>query len=141
MIAYVATLILGVALALTLATNPPEILGFEFLGASAIISALGLLTRDIAIFLFFPLLSGSKRGEAPAIITLVMLYNVAPQLAGTTGVGVFFYPFGGDLGLMGPLIAWGEAALMWFVLYRVAGKNLLPNGAENIPVNAQPERK
>jgi len=42
---------------------------------------------------------------------------------------------------MGPLIAWGEAALMWFVLYRVAGKNLLPNGAENIPVNAQPERK
>jgi hypothetical protein len=141
MIAYVATLILGVALALTLATNPPEILGFEFLGASAIISALGLLTRDIAIFLFFPLLPGSKRGEAPAIITLVMLYNVAPQLAGTTGVGVFFYPFGGDLGLMGPLIAWGEAALMWFVLYRVAGKNLLPNGDENIPVNAQPERK
>ena len=141
MIAYAATLVLGVVLALVLAANPPAALGIEFFHAGAVLSALGLLTRDIAIFLIFPLLPGTKRGEAPAIITLVMLYIFAPQLLGATGAGVLFYPFGSDLGLMGPLIAWGEAVLMWFILYRVAGKNILQKRVADIPVNSQPERK
>jgi hypothetical protein len=42
---------------------------------------------------------------------------------------------------MGPLIAWGEAVLMWIVLYRVAGKAILPEQLPAVSVNAHPERK
>nr|TFG54465.1 MAG: hypothetical protein E4H34_02565 [Hyphomicrobiales bacterium] len=140
MIAYAATLLFGLALMLVLATNPPEMLGFEFFRASAVLSALGLLTRDMAIFLLFPLLPGARRGEAPAVVTLLLLYYVVPPLLSGAGVGALFYPFGRDLGLAGPLIAWGEALVMWFVLYRVAGKGILPHQPA-LPVSVQPERK
>jgi hypothetical protein len=141
MVAYVATLFLGIVLAFVLVTNPPALLGYEFFHASSVLSALGLLTRDMAVILFFSLLPGAKRGEFPAIIALVILYNIAPQLLSATGARILFYPLGSDLGLIGPLIAWGEAALMWFILYRVAGKTVLPRKALDISVTTQPERK
>lgn len=141
MVAYAATLLLGALLFFVLAANPPAILGYELFHASAVLSALGLLTRDLAIILYFPLLPGGKRSEFAAVITLVILYAIAPQLLGATGARVLFYPFGSDLGVVGPLIAWGEAAIMWLVLYRVAGKEILPAKSPDIPVNAHPERK
>ena len=141
MVAYFATLALGVLLTFVLATNPPALLGYEFFHASSVLSALGLLTRDMAIILCFSLLPGAKRGEIPAIVALVILYTIAPQLLSATGATILFYPLSSDLGLVGPLIAWGEAALMWFILYRVAGKTILPGKALDISVNIQPERK
>jgi hypothetical protein len=141
MVAYAVTLALGLLLALVLATDPPALLGYEFFHASSVLSALGLVTRDIAIILYFSLLPGAKRGEFPAIIALVILYSVAPQLLSATGATILFYPFDSDLGFIGPAIAWGEAALMWFILFRVAGKTIFPSKASDISVNIQPERK
>jgi hypothetical protein len=141
MVAYIATLALGVLLAFVLVANPPALLGYEFFHASWVLSALGLLTRDIAIILFFSLLSGAKRGEFRAIIALIILYYIAPLLLGATGARMLFYPLSSDLGLIGPVIAWGEAITMWFILYRAAGKTVFPEKALDNAVNIQPERK
>ena len=141
MVAYAATLVLGLLLALILATNPPALLGYEFFRASSVVSALGLMTRDMAIILYFALMPGSKRGEFPAVLALAILYTVAPQLLGATSARILFYPFGSDLGFAAPLIAWGEAILIWFFLCRTVGKSLVRKAAQNAPEDIQPERK
>lgn len=141
MVAYAATLVLGAILALVLASNPPALLGFEFFHASSVVSALGLMTRDMAIILYFSLMPGSKRGEIPAILALVILYTIAPQLFGATNAGILFYPFDRDLGLAGPLIAWTEAVLVGFAVFRTAGKTMIRKPEQHALESVQPERK
>ena len=78
----------------------------------AMLSALGFLTRDIAIFFLFQLLPGRRRGEVPALVTLAVLYGILPQLGGVPPLdNPVFYPV--PAGWYGSLIAWLQAGAIW----------------------------
>jgi hypothetical protein len=113
MIAYAATLLVGAAEIADLLSLP----GTSPL-PSLVLAGLGFLTRDIGIVLFFALSPGQKRGDMPAIITLAVLYGLGPQLFGGFGADnprLFFLPMPGS-GMLGAVIAWGEAAAIWIPL-------------------------
>jgi len=123
MISYMAAMAIGILLALLLAADPPDFLGYEIFRSQVVFSGLALLTRDIGIILLFSLMPNARRGEFPAIVTIALLYFVAPVLLGGFNLRVLFYPFASQ-GIEGPLIAWAEAALVWFLVYRTARKSV-----------------
>jgi hypothetical protein len=140
MVSYIVTIAIGIVLAVVLTANPPDVFGYralnELLSADTVSASLGFLTRDIAIILFFALAQNARRGEFPAIITLSLLYFVAPRLIGSVAL---FWPAAPGDGGVGPILAWGEAALAWFFVYQRARKSVF--GIELLPTGAQPERK
>ena len=118
MIAYAATVIVAVAFALHLNGDGP-IRGLPELAPAMLLSGLGFLTRDLGIFLFFALAPGQKRGDMPALVTLGLLYLLAPMLLtnlGRADPNIFLFPARGAGGL-GVVIAWAEAAAVWFGVY------------------------
>ncbi len=131
MIAYAGTIILVLIFVVRVATvsTPPGGQPGEVI--AVVLAALGFVTRDLAIFLLFHFLPGQRRGELPALITLAMLYGVAPQIAGLTGLdNPFFYPV--PAGWQGPVISWMEAAVAWgalVVLDKRAKDAALPAGS------------
>lgn len=139
MVSYIATVIFGFVLAFVLVVSPPQFLGRDFeyglFDSGAVVSGLGFLTRDIAIILLYALSPNARRGELPAVVTLVLLYFVAP---GLTGLHILFYPFAAGEGVVGPIIGWAEAILAWFFVYQRARKTVFGLDAS---VLAQPERK
>ena len=87
-----------------------------------LLSGLGFVTRDIAIFLFFPLLPGQRRGDLAAVVTLMVLYVVLPQLLGGSGLGILselLIPFSPVPSVFGPVFAWAEAAGAWMLVFSV----------------------
>jgi hypothetical protein len=141
MIVYAGTMVIGLVLAIVLIVDPPGLAGYDFLHGSAILTALGLFTRDIALFLVFPLLPGARRGDFPAVVTVGMLYGIAPQLARAFGAEALFLPFGEGMDTFGPLIAWAQAAGLWFLVYRVAGNDILAKRSSASAAMLQPEVK
>lgn len=141
MISYAATIIIGVVFAIVLSANPPEVFGYEFanrlFNPGVVISFLGFLTRDIGIILFFALAPNARRGEFPAIVTLALLYFIAP---GLLGMEALFLPAPGS-GAAGPIAAFAEAALAWFFVYQRAKKTVFGVGSAVPAHAAQPERK
>ena len=103
--------------------------GRDWRGVGIVLAALGLFTRDIGIFLLFAVMPGAKRGDYAAGITLGVLYGIAPSLFSPFGGYALFYPISPDLGIIGPLVAWGEALGVWYAVYRIGKKNILDKRA------------
>jgi hypothetical protein len=112
MIAYAATLVVGAAEIVELLLQPQTSLLLD-----VVLAGLGFLTRDIGIVLFFALTPGQKRGDMPAILTIVLLYTLGPQLFSGLGSDalLLFVPAPGN-GMLGAAIAWAEAAAVWIPL-------------------------
>jgi hypothetical protein len=112
MVAYLITAALGALLVVRLDTTPWPDHPAQL--AQLIIAGLGFLTRDIGIFLAFALLPGKRRGDLAAIITLIVLYGIAPWLATNLGAPApnpFFYPTPMPQPWLAPAVAWGQAVL------------------------------
>jgi hypothetical protein len=125
MISYVAALAAGLVLIVVIAVDLDGFPGRDWRGVGVVLAALGLLTRDIGIFLLFAVMSGAKRGDYAAGITLGVLYGIAPSLFSPFGGHALFYPVNPELGVLGPLVAWGEALGVWYAVYRIGKKNIL----------------
>ena len=123
MVSYVATIVIGILLAFALAANPPDVFGYELFRSASVLSILGLVTRDIGIILMFSLMPNARRGEYPALVTIALLYFVAPALLNTFDIQVLFYPFAVE-GVIGPIVAWAEAAFVLLLVYRSARRTV-----------------
>lgn len=132
MIAYAAAIILALLLVARMASVTSVFDSSPLAGVAAVASALGFLTRDLAIFLLFPLMKGNRRGELPALVMLGLLYSVAPQLLAALGAPWLFAP-ALDAPAYAALAPWAEALLLWIGVIRVGRRNLWPQG--------QPARK
>jgi hypothetical protein len=78
-----------------------------FVGAT-----LGFLLRDVAIFVLLQTLPGSRRGDFAAVVTLVVLYVLAPAITHGLGLNqafVAFYPQLSTPNWLSPAVAWAEA--------------------------------
>ncbi|HEY5338065.1 MAG TPA: hypothetical protein VIJ85_07685 [Rhizomicrobium sp.] len=82
-------------------------------GSQALVaSCLGLLTRDVAIFVLFATLPGRRRGDFLVLVTLLALYELVPAILGGLGLkGVlpFFDPLPTSPVWLGPAVIWAEA--------------------------------
>jgi len=128
MISYAAAFVAVLLLIVMFATGLDG-LGQDRQDIGPLLAIFGLLTRDVGIFLLFPLLPGMKRGDYAAMVTLGLLYGVAPTLFGPFGGRALFLPIDPGLGILGPLIAWVEAVLVWFMVYTVAKKTVFETRA------------
>ena len=111
MISYAAAMAAGLLLALRL--DPAAMPGAS-LGA-IIVAGMGFLTRDCGIVLYFGLAPGQKRGDMPAVVTLGVLYLLAPQFLSGLGAAaqeLFLFPQR-EAGWIGIAAAWAEAVLIW----------------------------
>jgi hypothetical protein len=89
--------------------------------AALVISTLGFVTRDVAIFVLLQTLPGPRRGDFAAIVVLFALYVLAPAIAHGLGLKpatVLFYPQAGAMGWLSPVIAWAQAATLVSVAFR-----------------------
>lgn len=77
-----------------------------------IVAAVGFLTRDVALFVLLHTLTGRKRGDFAAVLTLFALYVLAPAILNgldLKGALVFFYPQQTEMFWFGSAVAWAEA--------------------------------
>jgi len=115
MVAYLAAVALAVALMVRVSMVPwPMEHGEQVL--PLIVACLGFLTRDIGVFFVYAMMPGQRRGDLAAVVTLIVLYGIAPWLAaslGAVGAQAFFYPAPTAEPWFGPAIAWGEALLVF----------------------------
>jgi hypothetical protein len=119
MVAYMATIVLALALIVRVALNPWPMDHPEQV-IPLIVACLGFITRDIGVFLAFAMMPGQRRGDLAAVVTLIVLYGIAPWLASNIGVAspnAFFYPAPTTEPWFGPAIAWGEAAFAILCAY------------------------
>jgi hypothetical protein len=121
MIAYAAAMIGALA---TVFLNVEGVLAQAISPVPLVIAAMGFLTRDLGIFLFFGLAPGSKRGDMPAMVTLAVLYLLLPVFLNAVGAvqaGAAFYPLP-SAGWLGTIYAWVEAVLMWLLVITVRSR-------------------
>jgi hypothetical protein len=127
MVAYAMTVVLALFLMARVAAapwpteHPEQVLPL-------ITAALGFLTRDIGVFLAFALMPGKRRGDLAAVVTLIVLYGIAPWLAQSLGAlesAPFFYPAPTASPWFAPAIAWGEAVLV-LIAATIAAKSARP---------------
>jgi len=81
-------------------------------GAMLVAAALAFLSRDVAIFVLLQTLPGQRRGDFAALVTLLVLYVLAPAIAHGLGLDralAIFYPQESEPLWLGPAIAWAEA--------------------------------
>jgi hypothetical protein len=106
MLAYIATFFFAALLIWRLSANtPPQELAM-------IASAMGFITRDVALFVLLHTLPGRRRGDFTAVLTLLALYVLAPAILNgldLKGALVFFYPQQTAAFWFSPAIAWAEA--------------------------------
>ncbi len=118
MIAYAATLLVGVFLLVRLQMMDANSLAHQQL-IPLTIAVSGFLTRDLGIILYFALVPGQKRGDMPAIVALAALYGLGPQLLRSAGIDNpdFILPaFTG--GWLGAAFAWAEAIGVWTLVFK-----------------------
>jgi hypothetical protein len=121
MVAYAAAMTGAIALVF-LGTS--GVLPHAILVLPLVIAAMGFLTRDLGVFLFFGLATSSKRGDMPAMVTLAVLYLLLPVLLNAVGVvqaQAVFYPLP-NVGWLGTIYAWVEAVLMWVFVITVRSR-------------------
>jgi hypothetical protein len=83
--------------------------------AALALSALGFVTRDVAIFVLLQVRPGQRRGDCAALVALFSLYVLAPAILqglGLRPVLVAFYPQAGDPVWLSPALAWAQAVLV-----------------------------
>lgn len=136
--AYLVSITLGFVLAVTLMGSEPmslptsgmtssplplfdsstRALGGE-LSWAAVLAALGFLTRDCFLFVIYGL--RRARGAAfAALITLALVYVVVPIIVRKLDVMTLavFWPVPTQTVILGPIIAWAQAALMVWLAAR-----------------------
>ena len=115
MYSYVATVGIAIWLILTLGDLqlPEEIR----LGSTrdAILATLGFLTRDCGIFLLFHVALPHRRGDFAPLVTLLVLYVVAPIIVDSAqfNTAFLFYPAPSNPSWVGLGAAWGQALIVW----------------------------
>lgn len=110
MFAWIATVAVSVALAIAVNGHADALLAQAFIA-----SALGFLTRDVALFVLFQTLPGRRRGDFAALMALLALYALLPAIANSLGVTnamPFFFPKPSDPVWFGPVVAWAEALVV-----------------------------
>jgi hypothetical protein len=78
-------------------------------------SGLGFLLRDVGIFVLLQTLPGSRRGDFAAVITLLVLYVLAPAIADGLGAKqamILFYPRLSTPVWLSPVVVWAEALIV-----------------------------
>lgn len=130
-VSYIATAVLALALILRMQGTPWPMEHPEQ-APPMVIAALGFLSRDIAIFFAFALMPSHRRGDLAAVVTLIVLYGIAPWLASNAGVtspSPLFFPAPTAEPWLAPAIAWGEAlfaVICAFVAARTAKPAAIP---------------
>jgi hypothetical protein len=95
-----------------------------------IVAFMGELARNAGVFLFFNMLPGQRRGDFAALLTLVLLYSVAPLFLQGMGLSAFdglLSPWHelaqqtpDAAALISPWAMWIQAALIWpFAMLRL----------------------
>lgn len=118
MVAYIATVIVAVLLVSRLGIT----VGEGAASAAIVLAVLGFLTRDLAVFHVYHQMPGRRRGDLGAVVTLFVLYVIAPRIVSGLGfgdAGALFYPITTEPPLLGAAIAWGEALLLWLLAFLV----------------------
>jgi hypothetical protein len=77
MMSYTAAFAMAAALSLWLMREP----GAAALGQPLVLSAMGFITRDVALFVLMQTLPGKRRGDYAALAILLVLYVLAPVIA------------------------------------------------------------
>jgi hypothetical protein len=80
--------------------------------AALVVSAMGFLTRDVAIFVLLQTLPGQRRGDFAALVALFALYVLAPSILSGLDLKdalIAFYPQPTNPIWLSPLLAWVEA--------------------------------
>ncbi|HEY0301542.1 MAG TPA: hypothetical protein VGC36_09430, partial [Rhizomicrobium sp.] len=130
MMSYAATLAVAAALALWLAPN----LQAAMAGQPLVLSTMGFITRDVALFVLMQTLPGKRRGDFAALAILFALYVLAPAiLMGLQAHGLLFllYPQLPAPNWLGVIAAWGEGlAVAGLALTRLA---LTERGGKTVP--------
>jgi hypothetical protein len=125
-VAFPATAIAGLALCAHLATLPALPFGLPPGTIVLVLAGLGFLARDLGVFLYFPLASGGRRGDLSAVVILILLYGVAPQIVdgfNLHAAKVLFWPMSIAPSLIAPLVAWTEAVGMWALVVVAARRS------------------
>jgi hypothetical protein len=95
------------------------------------VGVLGELARNIGVFMFFNMLPGQRRGDFAAVLTLVLVYAVAPVFLSAFEQGwtmAMISPFytldgrdTGGLAAMSAVAMWAQAAIVWpFAMLRLS---------------------
>jgi hypothetical protein len=108
MMAYLATFLVSAALIVWLGTG-------QAAAQAMIASGVGFLTRDCAIFVLFQTLSGKRRGDFGAVVTLIAIYALVPSILHGLDQDAaldLFYVRPTDPVWIAPAIAWGEALVV-----------------------------
>ena len=111
MMSYLATFAVVVALIVWLLLQDAQALPDAALAGSA----MGFLTRDVAIFVLLQALPGPRRGDFTALVVLFSLYVLTPAILAGLGLKqtiVLFYPQSSGALWPSPAIAWAEAVIL-----------------------------
>jgi hypothetical protein len=111
MTSYGATLAVGGALSLWLLHD----MSAASVGLPMVLSGLGFLTRDVAIFVLMQTLPGSRRGDFGALALLFLLYVLLPSILaglGAKGSLFLFFPQLQAANWFGVLAAWLQGGIV-----------------------------
>jgi hypothetical protein len=110
MMAYLATILIGVALLVHLGTATPQQAG---IGAM-----LGFFTRDMALVVWVNLLARRRGGDLMSIAVLILLYGLLPAIIAGLHYQMgqaLFLPRPTDPVWLSPAAAWVEAVVVWVI--------------------------
>ena len=111
MMSYAGTLVAGVALSLWLLHD----IAAAASGLPLVLSELGFVTRDVALFVLMQTLPGRRRGDVGALAALFALYVLLPAIVDGLGAKAslfLFYPQLQAPGWFGVLASWLEGAIV-----------------------------
>lgn len=119
MLSYAAAIILGLLLAAVMTMDKSPLGDVSIASLSLpVLAILGLLTRDVAIFVLMRAVAGSK-GDFAALACLGVLYLVLPAIAHRTGLDLqfLFVPIIEGTAGLGVLAAWTQGiSAAWLAL-------------------------
>ena len=110
MVSYVGTLLVAAAFLVWLGHSEP--FGET---ESAVLAALGFLTRDVSIFVLVHTFAGRSRGDFAALVVLAALYALVPAILNGLHLGdtlLLFYPRPSAPYWLGPAVAWAEGLVV-----------------------------
>ena len=127
MLSYAVTMLLGVILAVLMTMDQSLFYDMRMTALSLpVVTMLGFVTRDVAIFVLMRAVAGTK-GDFAALALLAGLYLVLPAGLHRLGVELQFLllPTPGGAAILGALAAWAQA----MVLVTLAARSIQRRGA------------
>ena len=113
MMSYAAAFALAAALSLWLTHDAQA----AAVGQPLVVTVMGFVTRDVALFVLMQTLPGKRRGDYAALAILLVLYVLAPVIANglhAEGLLMLFFP-------QPQMPSWTGAAVAWIEGLAVAG--------------------